>query len=159
MCHVTVEQSLIDLLDAITKHSSDCGPWSKKLPNEQKIKPVRLLLSLDESSDLLDTRTHVLGTEKEERSAYQLLCRAFGACTRQDLFIVYLSTNSSLSQYSPYHQKMWSYRSSAGVVRPDDLQAPFVELPFDTFAMVKEDDVKLEQVSEPAFMVQFGRPL
>jgi len=147
-----VEQSLIKLLATITKHSSDRGPWSKKLPNEQKFKPVRLLLSLDESRDLLDTRTHDLETKNEQPSAYQLLCKAFGACINQDLFVVYLSTNLSLSQYSPY-------RSSAGVLRPDDMQAPIVELPFDTFAIVKEDDVKLEQVSEPAFMVQFGRPL
>jgi hypothetical protein len=154
-----VEQSLIKLLATITKHSSDRGPWSKKLPNEQKFKPVRLLLSLDESRDLLDTRTHDLETKNEQPSAYQLLCKAFGACINQDLLVVYLSTNLSLSQYSPYHEKIWSYRSSAGVLRPDDMQAPIVELPFDTFAKVKEDDVKLEQVSEPAFMVQFGRPL
>lgn len=28
------------------------------------------------------------------------------------------------------------------------MQAPIVDLPFDIFAMVKEDDVKLEKVSE-----------
>ena len=120
------------------------------------------MVYFDESHDLLDKRTLAPKTpdpENEQCSAYQLLCKAFGACTKQDLFVVYLSTNSNLSQYSPYHEKMWSYRSRSGDNKPDDMQAPIVELPFDTFAMVKEDDVKLEEVSEPGHMVQFGRPL
>ena len=120
------------------------------------------MIYFDEFHDLLDKRTlvpKIPDPENEQRSAYQLLCKAFGACAKQDLFVVYLSTNSSLSQYSPYHERMWSYRSPAGDLKPDDMQAPIVELPFDTFATVKEYNVKLEQVSKPGFMVQFGRPL
>jgi hypothetical protein len=130
----------------------------------KKFQPVRLMIYLDESHDLLNKRTRTLvnttpDPENEQRSAYQILCKAFGACAKQDLFVVYLSTTSNLSQYSPYHEKMWSYRSPSGDNNPDDMQAPIVELPFDTFAMVKEGHVKLEKVSEPKHMVKFGRPL
>ena len=124
------------------------------------------MLYFDESHDLLDkcTRTRDDADQNPDvgndpRSAYQILCRVLSTLRTQDVFTVFLSTNSSLSQYSPYHEKMWSYRSPAGDLKPDYMQAPIVELPFDIFARVKEDDVKLEQVSEPGHMVQFGRPL
>jgi len=123
------------------------------------------MLYFDESHDLLDKRTLYVNAPNapdaanEQRLAYQILCRTFCTCTRQDLFVVYLSTNSSLGFYSPYYEKIWSYRSPAGEAKPGHMQAPFVELPFDTFAKVKENHVKLEQVSEPGYMVQFGRPL
>jgi len=39
---------------------------------------------------------------------------------------------------------MWSYRTEEGDRRPDELQAPIIELPFDTFANVKEDKLTLE---------------
>jgi len=54
---------------------------------------------------------------------------------------------------------MWSYRTEGGDYKPDELQAPIVELPFDTFANVKEDKLTLEEVSQSGHMVQFGRPL
>ena len=54
---------------------------------------------------------------------------------------------------------MWSHRTEEGDYNPDELQAPIVELPFDTFAKVEEDKVALEEVSQPGHMVQFGRPL
>ena len=54
---------------------------------------------------------------------------------------------------------MRSYPSPAGDQKPDYMQAPIIELPFDTFPKVKEGDVQLEQVSEPGHMVQFGRSL
>jgi hypothetical protein len=165
-----MKDSLEKLVATITKHSSkhDSTSWSSfESPKGRQFTPVRLMLYFDESHDLLDKRTldvdvqdhNAPDTASEQRSAYQILCRTFSTCTNQDLFVVYLSTNSSLSQYSPYHEQIWSYRSPAGDIKPDDMQPPIVELPFDAFAKVKEGDVKLEQVSEPGHMVQFGRPL
>jgi len=122
------------------------------------------MVHFDESHDLLNKRTldvqvpNAADAANEQRSAYQILCRTFRTCANQDLFVVSLDELES-KPYSPYHEKMWSYRSPAGDLKPDDMQAPIVELPFDTFAKVKEGDVKLEQVSEPGHMVQFGRPL
>jgi hypothetical protein len=107
------------------------------------------MLSFDECRDLFHTSTLAPETPvpgNERRSAFQLLAIAIGVCASQDLFVVYLSTDLGLIPYSPQ-------------VDPRSMQAPIVELPFDTFATVEEDVVKLEQVSEPGHMVQFGRPL
>lgn len=150
---MSVGNSLKQLLATIDKHSSnyDSTPWSDcSSPENRKFSPVRLMLSFDECRDLFDTCTFAPETPdpgNEQRSAFQILCSAFGVCTSQDLFVVYLSTDLGLVPYSPGH------------LDPENLQAPIVELPFDIFATVEEDNVKLEQVSEPGYMVQFGRPL
>lgn len=75
--------------------------------------------------------------------------------------MVHLSTNFNLSKYSPFHKFFHSARYSTDPIKGDDLQPPFVELPFDTWqsVIVYENDIKLEDVSEAKYMVKFGRPL
>jgi hypothetical protein len=108
------------------------------------------MLYFDECDDLFDKFTLAPETpdpRNEQRSAYQILCYVSNAYVAEDFFVVYLSTRLTLVDYSTY------------CLNPEKLQAPIVELPFDTFATVREGDIKLEQVSKPGHMVQFGRPL
>jgi len=162
---ITVVDCLQQLLATIDKHSSKNNLMTySSATGKSKVNPVRLMVYFDESHELLrihtnDADPNFPGRRSEQHSAYQILCRAFSACVKEDLFVVYLSTNSNLSKYSPYQEIMWSYRTAEGDYKPDELQAPIVELPFDTFARVEEDTVTLEEVSQPGHMVQFGRPL
>lgn len=124
---------------------------------------VRLMLSVDEPHDFLSPLTLVVKNlsgkvTQDPRTPYQVLCRAFGTLVAQDIFAVFISTTSTLSDYSPDDEAFWSYRGLTGETNPADLQAPFVELPFDTFASVTEG-VTLESVASGAQMAQFGRPL
>jgi len=108
------------------------------------------MLYFDDCDRLFDKFTLAPKTphpRKEQRSVYQILCDVSNACVTEDLFVVYLSAKLALVDYSPY------------CLNSEKMQAPIVELPFDTFATVHEDNIKLEQVSEPGHMVQFGRPL
>lgn len=130
------------------------------LSKDRDRQPVRLMLYFDESHELL----HDFTTEDNKgkpRSAYPILCRSLNSVQKQDVFVVYLSTNSSLQHYSP-RMDNFKFSSvpwiSAGPVPPEDLQALFVELPFD-ITKVKERDITLTQVSKVTHMAQFGRPL
>ena len=102
-------------------------------------KYVCLMLPFDEPHDLLSQHTLVvkdLSGEiiQEPRRPYQVLCRAFNAFIKEDVFTVFLSTTSALGDYSPDDECFWSLRHGTEKVSPADLQAPYVELPFDTFA-------------------------
>ena len=116
-------------------------------------------------SDLQKAAGTPLPTKQDEEyalvhTAYQSLCSAFNTLLDFDCFVIFLSTNSSLARYSPSQKRLWSSRSRDAPI--DTLQAPFVELPFDTWSndiLVTEGAHTLEEVCMTDFMVRFGRPL
>ncbi|KAB5587758.1 hypothetical protein CTheo_8800 [Ceratobasidium theobromae] len=69
-----------------------------------------------------------------------------------DLFVLFLSTNSKITSYSPSHV-FWSLKEG---------QTPFNELPFDQWKephLLKANAHTLKEVCAPGFMVRFGQPL
>jgi len=153
------QKSLKKLLGTIANKS---GNTFTSRRSGETLKLVRLLIYFDESHELLHRETIELfpdggDVELAKRSVYQVLCRAIENFTKFDIFAVYLSTNSSLSGYSPHNKISWSARS--GEDAGDQLQAPFVELPFDIWAQVREDTLRLDDVAKAEHMVKFGRPL
>lgn len=164
---------VIELLAEIDRLSGQSNA-SGNLQTDTDARPVRLLLYFDESHDM--TRDLVqsdrqkasgapLPTKEEEEyalihTAYQSLCSAFNTFLEFDCFVIFLSTNSSLARYSPSQKRFWSSRSRDAPV--DNLQAPFVELPFDTWSspiLATEGRHKLDDVCKTEFMIRFGRPL
>ncbi|KAI6124212.1 hypothetical protein EDD16DRAFT_1893818 [Pisolithus croceorrhizus] len=73
------------------------------------------------------------------------------------VFTLFLSTQSSMGHFTSSTQMTWL----AQQLNTNDLQAPFMEMPFDchpTF-LLKPGDFNLEQLQDLAFLVHFGRPL
>jgi hypothetical protein len=94
------------------------------------------------------------------RNPYQALCSALNELLQLDLFFVFLSTNSSLSDYSPTLRVFWSKRGREAA--QSYVQAPYTELPFDVWKepkLVTEGKHTISDVGEVGFMVRFGRPL
>ena len=121
---------------------------------------VRLVLYFDESHILMDEPFASADLKEDARSGYQILCSVMNYFRRLSLCCIYLSTNSSLSKFSPSKRYWWSARTRQG--KDDPVQAPFVELPFDVWnnnILAKEGTHTLEEVCETKFMVRFGRPL
>ena len=124
------------------------------------LKNVLLLLYFDEAHTLLEPMMKWDSSSK--RLAYHAVCKALSSITKQDAFVVYLSTDPRLSDCSPFGGEILSpyfFQHSNRKVGPQRLQAPFVELPFDLFAYVVEDEVKLADVAQLGHLAQFGRPL
>lgn len=93
-------------------------------------------------------------------TGYHSLCSAFNTLRNLDCFVIFLGTDPCLVRYSLSQQQFWSSRSRNTPI--DSLQAPFVELPFDTWSspcLVAEDIQNLDDVCKIEFMVRFGRPL
>ena len=159
-----VLESLCHLLQMIGKKSMNEITAMDTSAKEIPPKYVRLMLPFDEPHDLLSQHMLVvkdLSGEiiQEPRRPYQVLCRAFNAFIKEDVFAVFLSTTSALSDYSPDDECFWSLCHGTEKVSLADLQAPYVELPFDTFARVVEGKITLESVASCEQMVKFGRPL
>ena len=127
-------------------------------------KYVRLMLPFDEPHNLLSQHTLVVKDlsgeiTQEPCRPYQVLCRAFNTLIKEDVFAVFLLTTPALSDYSPDDKCFWSLHHGTEKVGPADLQAPYIELPFDTFSRVAEGKITLESVASCDQMVKFGRPL
>jgi hypothetical protein len=138
------------LIDVIQHRTKETYP-----PNNPR--PVRLLIYLDES--------HEMTTDKQTlpddgRNAYQILCSSLNELLKLDLFCVFLSTNSSLQEYSPSPRIFWSKRGRNSTLAY--VQTPYTELPFDIWKreqLVTEGVHTLDDVCAVEFMVRFGRPL
>jgi hypothetical protein len=110
----------------------------------------------EDSGDLLD----ILLEGRVQRNAYQALCSTLNVLRRVDLFVIFLSTNSSLTHFARAQKYFWSARYRQA--RIDTVQAPFIETPFDTWHhehLLREGAHLLAEVGEPTFMVRFSRPL
>ncbi|KAG9089296.1 hypothetical protein FS749_001444 [Ceratobasidium sp. UAMH 11750] len=122
-------------------------------------RPVWLHIYFDESHPLTSDTT--VPEDGQIRTSYQVLCSVINRFRTLDLFVVFLSTNSRISVYSPPQSLFWSNRvinqKTSGV------QAPFCELVFDQWGqnqhLLFENVHTLQEVCKPRFMVRFGRPL
>ncbi|KAM6494873.1 hypothetical protein JOM56_009496 [Amanita muscaria] len=130
----------------------------KEDPSEKQTRPVRLLVYIDE--------THEMTTDKQTfkgdngRNAYQALCSSLNQLLRLNVFFVFLSTNSTLSDYSPSTRVFWSKRGQDLSIT--HVQTPYTELPFDVWKephLVSEGQHMMDDVCSVGFMVRFGRPL
>ncbi|KAG5335767.1 hypothetical protein C0989_000427 [Termitomyces sp. Mn162] len=99
------------------------------------------------------------GTRDSPRTAYQCLCKALSFFRKAEIFALFLSTYSKLSEFT---------RSARNFYRGQDddmdaLNPPFVELPFDLGpegkGLVTESEHTIEEVCSLKFMARFGRPL
>lgn len=152
-------QTLIETIkQKSTSKGQESGSATQTEDENPHKRPVRMILYFDESHELIKKLTNDTGTEK--RSAYQVLCKSLNSIIEEDVFVIHLSTNSNLGRYSPRQAQFWSLRgTSSGPLTPVELQAPFVELPFDVFSKVKENYMTLDKVWTIEHMVKFGRPL
>lgn len=148
------------LLATIIKNSELRGTASSELiKDDSSGSPVRMMLSFDSLQELVDNFTKASEGDRP-LSAYQVLCKSLNSIIEQDVMAVYLSTDPTLTYHSPQEGDFREFELSyPPLVRPSQLPAPFVELSFDAFADVKEDEITLERASKTEHMVQFGRPL
>jgi hypothetical protein len=100
-------------------------------------------------------------TIKEDgRNVYQALCSSLNELLNLDLFFVFLSTNSMLSDYSPSGRVFWSKRGQNSTIAY--IQTPYTELPFDVWKeshLITEGKHTMDDVCSVEFIVRFGRPL
>ncbi|TDL22981.1 hypothetical protein BD410DRAFT_828046 [Rickenella mellea] len=143
--------SLLQLLQRIsTPFPENLQKYTK---SAKKRGDVLLVLSFDETHVMVDDRL-----TDDIRTGYHALCGALSELYQLDIFSVFLSTNSSLSKYSPKKSAHWSLRVRDGPLDP--IQVPFVELGFDQWKerfIAEEGQHTLEDVCEVSFMVRFGR--
>jgi hypothetical protein len=115
---------------------------------------VKLMLYFDEA--------HVLGEKSVEndlegKDMYDVLCSCFNFFLSLPIFIVFLSTNSNVSQLAPRGSMAKSGRARENA---DALQAPITETPFDCSPKLPiKPDLKLDDLYGIEFMAQFGRPM
>ena len=146
----TVFKAAKALIDVIKGHAKEAYPLKDR-------RPIRLLIYVDES--------HAMTTEEETfqndgRNAYQTLCSSLNELLGLDIFVVFLSTNSSLQEYSPSRRIFWSSRGRDATL--SYVQTPYTELPFDIWKsdhLVTEGRHSIDVVCAVEFMVRFGRPL
>ena len=120
-----------------------------------------LIFSFDEAHHL--TKTTVTDVQPI-RTAYQCLCKALTYMMGAPVFTLFLSTYSRLSEFAPSARNFWSGRpmTSNSEGSDDNMNAPFVELPFDAWKkkrLVTEGKHSAEAICSLKFMARFGRPL
>jgi hypothetical protein len=115
---------------------------------------VKLMLYFDEAHVLREK----IPDDADKKSLYDVLCSCFNFFLPSPIFIIYLSTNSNISQLAPQSSLA---RSARARENPDALQAPITETPFDCSPElpIKPGKLKLEDLYQTEFMAQFGRPL
>lgn len=112
---------------------------------------VRVLMYFDEAHALSTNRFREAGAE---RSLYNALCTALEDITSPEVqvFSIMLSTNPSLSRFSPGHQD-----------NQNDQQPSWTETIFDGVGsggpIIRADQYSLAEIAKVEFMVKFGRPL
>ncbi|KAG6882510.1 hypothetical protein C0993_010255, partial [Termitomyces sp. T159_Od127] len=172
MYTAAISEAPLKGLDDVLKMDVAFDVIQKKVRNyiksvSEKIKPrgiksrPAILFYFDEAHHL--TKVTVT-TGVPDRTAYQCLCKAFTYMTDAPVFTLFLSTYSRLSEFAPSARNFWSSRpkSSQSAESDDNLNAPFVELPFDTWKnpiLVTEGSHSTEEICSLKFMARFGRPL
>ncbi|KAH0578109.1 hypothetical protein H2248_012606 [Termitomyces sp. 'cryptogamus'] len=133
---------------------------SKKIePAQTDIQPV-IVFYFDEAHHLSKTMV----SAEPHRTAYQCLCKAFTYMMNAPVFALFLSTYSRLSETISSSRNFWSSRpmSSHSEGSDDNMNAPFVELPFDAWkepSLVIEGTHSAQEICSLKFMARFGRPL
>ena len=142
----TVFKAAMALIDVIERHTKEAYP-----PKDRG--PVRLLIYVDEP--------HAMTTNKETlqndgRNAYQILCSSLNELLELDIFVVFLSTNSNLQEYSPSRRIFGSSQGRNSIL--SYVQTPYTELPIDIWNsdhLVTEGQHSVDVVCAVEFMVRF----
>ncbi|KNZ76551.1 hypothetical protein J132_09833 [Termitomyces sp. J132] len=133
---------------------------SKKIePAHTDIQPV-IVFYFDKAHHLSKTMV----SAEPNRTAYQCLCKAFTYMMNAPVFALFLSTYSRLSETVSSSRNFWSSRpmSSHSEGSNDNMNAPFVEPPFDAWkepSLVIEGTHSAQEICSLKFMARFGRPL
>ncbi|XP_006455993.1 hypothetical protein AGABI2DRAFT_180798 [Agaricus bisporus var. bisporus H97] len=120
-----------------------------------------IVFYFDEAQHLIENTVTRRGQTK--RTAYQCLCRAFTYMYRAPVFGLFIGAYSQLCEFTPA-PNYWSSRPFTPLLdeRDDNINAPFVELPFDLWKepnIVTEGTHTAEDICSLKFMARFGRPL
>jgi len=116
---------------------------------------VQLMLYFNEAHGLLDRK---ILDDPDGKDMYDVLCLCFNAFLSSPIFVIYLLTNSNISQLAPAGQ---AARSGRAWTNTDALQAPITEVPFDCSPdfPIPSGEPSLQDICEVRFMAQFGRPM
>jgi len=142
----TASEEAKNQLARLLRHIDDCC---------ESLEEVKLGLYFDEA--------HILAEKKvikdpDRKNMYDVMCSCFNSFLSSPIFVIYLSTNSDISDLAPPGPLTRSGRARKNAVA---LQAPVTETPFDFFPefLIKPDELGLEDVCEVEFMARFGRPM
>ena len=115
---------------------------------------IKLVIYFDEAHPL----TKVVPKNDDEKTLYDFLCSCLNQFLNFPIFCIFLSTNSSLAQFASPQALTKSARIRSGKA---ETHAPITETPFDCCddLMVKQGELKINDISRVGFMAKFGRPL
>ncbi|XP_006456839.1 hypothetical protein AGABI2DRAFT_122728 [Agaricus bisporus var. bisporus H97] len=152
----------VRFIDLQARVKNFVGAITDKIKSKTDKGPV-ILFYFDEAQHLT-AFTVTKGEKEPRRTAYQCLCKAFTYMLDVPVFTLFLSTYSRLSEFSPSARNFWSARLLASTSKEsnDNLNAPFVELPFDAWkspTIVKEGSHSGDEICSLRFMARFGRPM
>lgn len=116
---------------------------------------------LDEVQTMMVQVSDAPPTENE--TCFRAICNTLGTFADEDIFAVFLSTNSSMTELAPTAANLPSLRLNADLPA-STLNAPITEMPFDLLEsdqqpLVWEYAQTLAELSTLPFMTKFGRPL
>jgi hypothetical protein len=130
------------------------GKLITKLSHWDKTEKIRIVIYFDEAHTL----TRVKLGSSDEKSLYDHLCSCFNHFLASPIFVIFLSTNSSLVEFAAPRALAKSARIRGGnaVTNP-----PITETPFDCMPdlMVEPGVLTTKDIGEISFMAKFGRPL
>jgi hypothetical protein len=113
---------------------------------------IKLIIYFDEAHPL----TKVTPKNDDEKTLYDFLCSCLNQFLAFPMFCIFLSTNSSLSQFASPRALAKSARIRGGRAVT---HAPITETPFDCQLVVKPGELSIKDISTISFMAEFGRPL
>jgi hypothetical protein len=119
-----------------------------------KTKKISIVIYFDEAHSL----TQVKLSSGDKKSLYDHLCSCFNRFLASPIFIIFLSTNSSLVEFAAPRVLAKSARIRGGDAVT---HAPITETPFDCKPgfMLKPGEFTIKDIGTISFMAQFGRPL
>jgi hypothetical protein len=116
-----------------------------------------IVLYFDEAHELHGPPAE--NTRSRPDTRFDALCWVLDLLKYQDMFSIFLSTNSSLSSFAPTRREYPSDRFFNEAVHVT-LQPPITELPFgNPNWKVTPSDYTVDDVKRPEFMAQLGRAL
>ena len=130
------------------------GRLISKLEGWIGLKRIKLIIYFDEAHPL----TKVALKNDDEKTLYDSLCSCLNQFLAFPMFRIFLSTNSSLAQFTSPRALATSARIRGGKAVT---HAPITETPFDCCdgLLVKPGKLSIKDISTIPFMAQFGRPL
>ena len=118
--------------------------------------PVKIVIYFDEAHQLAAHESRQLNS-LDRRSVYETLCSSLVELRQLPLFVIFLSTTSSISLLAPPAR----YQRSSRARMAHGLHPPITETPFDCHPELPIElrNVTIDSLSTLSFMARFGRPL